>query len=168
MRSSIFFRLVRTPQWRCLRTTRQRWPSCGIRGAPEPRFSGRTAHDLLRWAERHSTSLLPQFIMGLNTVLANFVLSSQFNSGFRVDPETVSVSAASEKAAGVTRPVRILIRCYLIFLRSTVPMLLGQRFFSNQGMGGRRMLFLPMCLFLRFCKLLRSSSGVLLTIIAPY
>ena len=47
-------------------------------------------------------------------------------------------------------------------------MLGGQRFFSNHGMGGRRMLFLPMCLFLRFCKQLRSSSGVLLTIIAPY
>ena len=30
------------------------------------------------------------------------------------------------------------------------------------------MLFLPMCLFLRFCKLLRLSSGVLLTIMAPY
>ena len=121
MRSSIFFRLVRTPQWRCLRTTRQRWPSCGIRGAPEPRFLGWTAHDLLRWAERHSTSLLPQFIMGHNTVLANFVLSSQSNSGFRVDPETVSVSAASEKVAGVTRPVRNLTNSSLLTLFFSVP-----------------------------------------------
>ena len=77
MRSSIFFRWVRTPQWQCLRPTRQRWPSCGIRGAPMPRLLGRTAHDRLRWAERHSISLLPQFVMRRNTVLANFVLSSQ-------------------------------------------------------------------------------------------
>ena len=46
-------------------------------GAPMPRLLGRTAHDLLRWAERHSISLLPQFIMRRNTVLTNFVLSSQ-------------------------------------------------------------------------------------------
>ena len=111
MRSSIFFRLVRTPQWRCLRITRQYWPSCGIRGVP----------DLLRWAERHSTSLLPQFIMGLNTVLANLVLSSQSNSGFRVDPETVRVSAASEKVAGVTRPVRSLTNSPLLTLFFSVP-----------------------------------------------
>ena len=121
MRSSFFFRLVRTPQWRCLRTTRQRWPSCGIRGAPEPRFLGRTAHDLLRWVERHSTSLLPQFIMGLNTVLANFVLLSQSNSGFRVDPETVSVSAASEKVTGVTQLFRNLTNSPLLTLFFSVP-----------------------------------------------
>ena len=34
----------------------------------------------------------------------------------------------------------------LIFLFSTIPMLLGQRFFSNHGMGGRLMLFLPYAL----------------------
>ena len=49
----------------------------------------------------------------------------------------------------------------LIFLFSTIPMLLGQRFFSNLGMGGRRMFFLPMHCFLRFCKKLRSSSWFL-------
>ena len=58
MRSSICFRWVRTPQWRCLRPTRQRWPSCGIRGAPMPRSSASVHHER-------------------NTVLANFVLSSQ-------------------------------------------------------------------------------------------
>ena len=72
MRSSIFFRWFRTQQWRCMRTTRQRWPSCGIRGASDPRFLNWTAHDLMRWAERHSISLLPQFIMERNTVLADF------------------------------------------------------------------------------------------------
>ena len=46
--------------------------SCGIRGAPGPRFLNWTAHGLLRWAERHSISLMPQFIMGRNTMLANF------------------------------------------------------------------------------------------------
>ena len=89
-------------------------------------------------------------------------LSSQSFSGFRVDPEPVSVSAASVKVAGVNRPVRnhtfSPFAC-LIFLFSTIPTLLAQRFFSNHGMGGRRMLFLPMRCFLRLCKKLRSSSG---------
>ena len=55
-------------------------------------------------------------------------------------------SAASVKVVGVTRPVRIhafSLLLALFFLFSTIPMLLGQRFFSNHGMGGRRMLFLP-------------------------
>ena len=47
---------------------------------------------------------------------------------------------------------------------------LGTEVLLKPGDGWRayRMLFLTMCLFLRFCKLLRSSSGVLLTTIVPY
>ena len=118
------------------------------RGAPDPQFLNRTAQDLLRWAERHSISLLPQFIMGRSLHhVGEFFLASQSNSGFRVDPETVSVSAATEKVAGVNRPVRNLPNSPLLtffFIHSTIPKLLGQRFFSNHGMGGRCMLFLPM------------------------
>ena len=90
-------------------------------------------------------------------------LGSRLNpfSGFRVNPDSVSVSAASVKVAGVSRPVRnhTFHHCLPYFSFSTIPTLLGQRFFSNLGMGGRRMLFLPMRCFLRFCKKLRSSSG---------
>ena len=39
-------------------------------GAPDPLFLNQTAQGLLRWAERHPISLLPQFIMGRTTVLA--------------------------------------------------------------------------------------------------
>ena len=128
-----------------MRTTRQRWPSCGIRGAPDPRFLNRAAHDLLRWAKRLSISLLPQFIMGRNTVLANSFscLNPILGSGW-----TLKLSAFQQLRR--RWPVLIdlfatsLTVAYLIFLHSTIPVLLGQRFFSNHGMGGRRMLFLSM------------------------
>ena len=57
-----------------------------------------------------------------------------------------------------SQPHYFTVAC-LIFLFSTIPMLLGQRLFSNHGMGGRRMLFIPMRCFLQFCKKLRSSLG---------
>ena len=79
-----------------------------------------SAHGLLRWAERHSISLMPQFIMGCNTMLGIFSLVSiQF--WVRVDTETVSVSAASEKVAGVNRPVRNLTTSPLLTLFVSVP-----------------------------------------------
>ena len=79
-----------------------------------------------------------------------------------MDPEPIGVSAVSVKVGGVPHPVRnhfFTVAC-LIFLFSSIPTLLGQRSFSNHGMGGRRMLFLPMRCFMRFCYKLRSSSGV--------
>ena len=53
--------------------------------------------------------------------VGEFFLSSQSNSGFRVDPETVSVSAALEKVAGVNRPVRNLTTSPLLTLFFSVP-----------------------------------------------
>ena len=80
-------------------------------------------------------------------------LSSQPFSGFRVDPEPIGVSAASVKVAGVPRPVRNHTFSPLLALFFSFPLSqhLGQRLFSNHGMGGRRMLFLPMRCFMRFC-----------------
>ena len=40
-------------------------------GGTKPAVLNRVAQDLLRWAERHSITLLPQFIMGRNNVLAD-------------------------------------------------------------------------------------------------
>ena len=81
-------------------------------------------------------------------------ISSPPFSGFRVDPEQFRVSAASVKVVGVTRPVcnHTFSPCLPYFSFSMIPTLLGQRFFSNHGMGGRRMLFLPMRCFIRLLK----------------
>ena len=58
--------------------------------------------------------------MGRNTMLGIFSLVSiQF--WIRLDTETVSVSAASEKVAGVNRPVRNLTTSPLLPLLSSVP-----------------------------------------------
>ena len=82
-------------------------------------------------------------------------LSSQSNSGFRVNPDSVGVFCRSFGEGGrcqLTCPQpHYLTVAFLIFLRSTISMLLGRSFFSNHGMGGRRMLFLPMRGVLRFC-----------------
>ena len=74
-------------------------------------------------------------------------------SGFQVDPECISVSVASVKVVGIIHLfTSTLFHRYLpSFSLSTIPTLLGQRFFSKHGKGGRRMLFLPMCCFLRLC-----------------
>ena len=58
---------------------------------------------------------------GVQHHVGEFFLSSQSNSGFRVDPETVSVSAASEKVACVNRPVRNLTASPLLTLFFSVP-----------------------------------------------
>ena len=94
----------------------------------------------------------PQLTCG-PTLHMSVGLSSQPFSGFRVDPEPIGVSAASVKVGGVLDlfvTTLFTVAC-LIFLFSTIPTLLGQRFFSNHGMGGRRILFLPMSCFMRFC-----------------
>ena len=80
-----------------------------------------------------------------------------------MDPEPIGVSAVSVKVGGVPHPVRnhtFSPLLALFFSFSSISTFLGQRSFSNHGMGGRRMLFLPMRCFMRFCYKLRSSSGV--------
>ena len=59
------------------------------------------------WTTSGSSSCLPSSTSG-PTLTMSVGLSSQSFSGFRVDPEPGSVSAASEKVAGVNRPVRNL------------------------------------------------------------
>ena len=60
---------------------------------------------------------------GVHHRVGDFFLSSQSNSRFRVDPDTVSVSAASEKVTGVNRPVRNLTRSPLLTLFFSIPRL---------------------------------------------
>ena len=120
------------------------------------RWSSEIRQDLFWWWAHERLGLVsslgrvsPQLTCG-PTLQMSVGLSSQPFSGFRVDPEHFRVSVASVKVVGVTRPVRnhtFSPLLALFFLFSTIPTLLGQRFFSNHGMGGRRMLFLPM----RFC-----------------
>ena len=88
----------------------------------------------------------------------------------RVDPETVSVSAASEKVAGVNRPVCNLTTSPLLTLCVSVP----QSQCSWDGGSSPTMRWVAGICFSSLCAdscgslKLRSSSGVLLTIIAPY
>ena len=90
-------------------------------GGTRSAFLNRTAQDLLRWTERHSISLLPQFIMGLQQRVGRFSLSSTSDFWFRVDPETVCVSTASEKVAGINRPICNLTKSPLLTLFFSVP-----------------------------------------------
>ena len=64
-----------------------------------------TAQDLLRWGELHSVSLLPQFIMGCNNVLADACVSPKSSSGLGMDVETTCVPSTSEAMAGVNRSI---------------------------------------------------------------
>ena len=102
----------------------------------------RTAYGLLRWAERHSISLMPRFIMGRNTMLANFFsrLNPILGPGW-----TLNLSVFQK----LQRRWPVLIdlfatslphRCLPYFSPFHIPNLLGRSFFSNHGIGGRRML----------------------------
>ena len=76
------------------------------------RWSSEILRDLLWWWAHERLELVsslgrvsPQLTCG-PTLPMSVGLSSQPFSGFRVDPESISVSAASVKVVGVTRPVR--------------------------------------------------------------
>ena len=91
-------------------------------------------------------SLMPQFILGRNTMLANFfsrlipILGSEWTLKLSVFQQLRRRWPVSIDLFATSLPHSFL----PYFLRSTIPMLLGRRVFSNHGMGGRRMLFLPM------------------------
>ena len=125
----------------------------------------RTAQDLLRWAERHSISLLPQFIMGRNNVLAdslsrpNQILGSDWTLKLSVFqqlrrrwPVSIDLFATSLNH-----------RCLPYFSPFHDPNALLQPWNGWQAYA-----FPPCALISAILKKLRSSSGVLLTIIAPY
>ena len=129
-----------------------------------------TAQDLLRWAELHSISLLPQFIMGRNNVLAGFfsrphqVLGSEwtlklsvFQQLRRKWPVLIDLFATSLNH-----------RCLPYFSPFRDPNALGTDALLQPWDGWQAYAFPPYALIPAILKKLRSSSGVLLTIIAPY
>ena len=76
------------------------------------RWSSEIRQDLFWWWAHERLELVnslgrvsPQLTCG-PTLQMSVRLSSQPFSGFRVDPEPISVSAASGKVVGITRPVR--------------------------------------------------------------
>ena len=80
----------------------------------------RTAQDLLRWAEHHSVTLLPQFIMGRNNVLAdalsrpNQILGSEWTL-------KLCFPTASEEMAGGNRSFRNLSKSPLFTIFFSIP-----------------------------------------------
>ena len=130
----------------------------------------RTAQDLLRWAERHSISLLPQFIMGRNNVLADSlsnphqILGSEWTLKLSVFqqlqrrwPASIDLFAASLNH-----------RCLPYFSPFRNPNALGTDAVLQPWDEWQAYAFPPYALVPAILKKLRSSSGVLLTIIAPY
>ena len=129
-----------------------------------------TAQDLLRWAERHSISLLPQFIMGCNNVLAdslsrpNQILGSKWTLKLSVFqqlrrrwPVSIDLFATSLNH-----------RCLPYFSPFHDPNALGTDALLQPWNGRQAYAFPPYALIPVILKKLRSFSGVLLTIIAPY
>ena len=138
-------------------------------GSTRSAVLNRTAQDLLRWAERfHLPSASIQH--GAQQRVGRFSLSSKSDSWFRVDPETVCVSAVSEKVAGVNRPVRNLTKSPLLTLFFSIPrsQCSGDRCSSPTVEWVAGVCLSSYALIPAILKKLRSSSGVLLTIIAPY
>ena len=130
----------------------------------------RTAQDLLRWAERHSISLLPQFIMGRNNVLAdslsrpNQILGSEWTLKLSVFqqlrrrwPVSIDMFATSLNH-----------RRLPYFSPFHDPNALGTDALLQPWNGWQAYAFPPYALIPAILKKLLSSSGVLLTIIAPY
>ena len=130
----------------------------------------RTAQELLRWSELHSVTLLPQFIMGRNNVLAdslsrtNQILGSEWTLKMSVFhqlrqrwPVTIDLFATSLNH-----------RCIPYFSPFHDPNSIGTDALLQQWNGWQAYAFPPYALIPAVLKKLRSSSGVLMTIIAPY
>ena len=129
-----------------------------------------TAQELLRWAEIHSVTLLPQFIMGHNNVLAdalsrpNQILGSEW---------TLKLSVFHQLRK--RWPVAIYLfatslnhRCLPYFSPFHDPNSIGTDALLQQWDGWQAYASPPYALIPVVLKELRSSSGVRLTIIAPY
>ena len=129
-----------------------------------------TAQDLLRWAELHSVTLLLQFIMGRNNVLAdalsrpNQILGSEWTLKLSVFqqfqkrwPVAIDLFATSLNH-----------RCIPYFSPFHDPNSIWTDSLLQPWDGWQAYAFLPYALIPAVLKKLRSSSGVLLTIIAPY
>ena len=129
-----------------------------------------TAQDLLRWAELHSVTLLPQFIMGRNNVLAdvlsrpNQILGSEWTLKLSVFlqlrkrwPVAIDLFATSLNH-----------RCLPYFSPFHDPNSIGTDALLQPWDGWQAYALPPYALIPAILKKLRSSSGVLLTIIAPY
>ena len=129
-----------------------------------------TAQDLLRWAELHSVSLLHQFIMGRNNVLAdalshpNQILGSEWTLKLPVFhqlrkrwPVSIDLFATSLNH-----------RCIPYFSPFHDPNSIGTDALLQLWNGWQAYAFPPYAPIPAVLKKLRSSSGVLLTIIAPY
>ena len=128
------------------------------------------AQELLRWVEVHSITLLPQFIMGRNNVLTdalscpNQILGSEW---------TLKISAFHQLCQ--RWPVMIDLfatsqnhRCLPYFSPFPYPNSIGTDALLQRWDGWQAYAFPPYALIPVVLKKLRSSSGVLLTIIAPY
>ena len=139
-------------------------------GGTRSSFLNSIAQRILRWAEDLSVVISPQFIMGKHNVLADTlsrpkqILGSEwtlkqevFRDLCRRWPVSIGLFATSQ-----------ITDVPYIFLLATITMIWGRMRFFETGVGGRRMLFLPWSLIPAGLKKLRSSSGVLLTIVAPY
>ena len=128
-----------------------------------------TAQELLRWAELHSSTLLPQFIMGRNVLTdalsrPNQILSSEWTLKHLVFlqlrkrwPVAIDLFATSLNH-----------RCLPYFSPFHDPNSIRTDALLQPWGGWQAYAFPPYALIPAILKKLRSSSGVLLTIIAPY
>ena len=80
-----------------------------------------TAQDLLRWAELHSVTLLPQFIMGRNNVLADALSRPNQILGSEWALKLSGFSAASEEVASGNRSVCNLSQSLLLTIFFSLP-----------------------------------------------
>ena len=128
------------------------------------------AQDLLRWAEHHAISLLPQFIMWRNIVLADSlsrprqILGSEWTLKLSVFQQLwrrwlVSIGLFATS---------LIHRCLPYFSPFHDPNALGTDALLQPWDGWQAYAFPPYVLIPVILKKFRSSSGVLLTIIAPY
>ena len=139
-------------------------------GGTRSAILNQTAQELLRLAELHSVTLVPQFIMGRHNVLVdalshpNQILSSEWTLKQSVFqqlrkrwPVTIDLFATSFNH-----------RCLPYFSPFHDPNSIGTDALLQQWDGWQAYAFPPYALIPAILKKLRSSSGVLLTIIAPY
>ena len=130
------------------------------------RFSNKR---ILRWSETLPIRLTPQFIMGRHNA-SGLVVLSQSGARVRMDAQDRGIPRAPEEVASVNRSICRLSKyqCSQYFSPFHDQNALGTDSVLQSWDGWQAYAFPPWSLIPAVLKKLRSSSGVLLTIVAPY
>ena len=128
------------------------------------------AQRILRRAETVNLVLAPQFMWGKNNCPNGFLASTEPGPGVRMDSQVGGISGVEQEVADDDIPFCLLVESplFTIFSPFHDPSSIGMDALLQNWDGYQVYAFPPWSMILLVLKKLRSSSGVLMTLVAPF